>query len=134
MSAPTNKYHGIILFDGVCNLCSSSVQFIIKRDKHDYFRFVSLQSELGQEYIKDWKLTQDSIVLIEFGKVYVESTAALRIAGHLSGLYPLLRAGLILPKFLRDAVYKLIARNRYKWFGKQESCWVPSADLNKKFF
>lgn len=128
-----NNNHAIILFDGVCNLCNASVQLIIKRDKSDYFRFASLQSTIGQKYVTQFKLKQDSIVLIEGDIAYIESTAALRIARHLSGLYPMLIAFFVLPRFIRDFVYKIISRNRYKWFGRQHDCWLPNPELKKKF-
>lgn len=126
----------VILFDGVCNLCNSSVQFVIERDKKKQFRFASLQSDYGQEQQKKYGLLDknvDSIVLIENGKAYIKSTAALRIAKRLGGLYPLAYGFIIIPAFLRNIVYDFIARNRYKWFGKQESCWLPTPDLKSRF-
>lgn len=126
----------IILFDGVCNLCNGAVTFIIKRDKHDLFRYAALQSDIGNELTKkhDINTTEvDSIVLIEDGRAFTKSSAALRIARHLAGGYPLLYGLIILPKSIRDRVYNLIARNRYKWFGKKEHCLVPTPELKKKF-
>jgi len=126
----------IILFDGVCNLCNSSVQFIIKRDKKNQFLFASLQGRTGQEYLRKFNLPADtfnSFLLVEDDHYYTRSTSALRIARSLSGGWPLLYAFIIVPRFIRDAVYNLIAQNRYKWFGKQETCWVPTPDLKKKF-
>lgn len=126
----------LILFDGVCNLCNNSVQFIIKRDKKNRFLFASLQGRTGQEYLHRFGLpenTFNSFLLVEDGTCYTRSTAALRIARSLSGLWPLLYAGIVIPRFIRDAVYNLIARNRYKWFGKKEECWVPTPELKKKF-
>jgi len=126
----------IILFDGVCNLCNSSVQFIIKRDKKNQFLFASLQSRTGQEYLRKFNLPADtfnSFLLVEDDHYYTRSTSALRIARSLSGGWPLLYAFMIVPRFIRDAVYNLIAKNRYKWFGKREACWVPTPDLKKKF-
>ena len=126
----------IILFDGVCNLCNSSVQFIIKRDKKNQFLFASLQSRTGQEYLRKFNLPADtfnSFLLVEDDHYYTRSASALRIARSLSGGWPLLYAFIIVPRFIRDAVYNLIAKNRYKWFGKQEACRVPTPDLKKKF-
>ncbi len=127
----------IILFDGVCNLCNGAINFIIKRDKHKMFVYASLQSEIGQKLIAERNInTQeiDSILLIDPGIAYYhKSTAALQIAKHLRGGYPLLSAFLILPKFLRDWVYDIIARNRYKWFGKKDSCMIPTPELKALF-
>lgn len=128
----------IILFDGVCNLCNSAVAFIIKRDKNDMFRFASLQSDIGQRFIKELGIDTskvDSILLIEpkESKYYHKSTAALQIAKQLSGVFPILSVFLILPKFLRDWVYDIIAKNRYKWFGKKDSCLIPTPELRALF-
>ena len=126
----------IILFDGVCNLCNSSVQFVIRHDKHNQFMFGSFQGKAGQEYLKQFKLPFgdfNSFMLLEDDKLYTESTAALRVCKHLGGLWKLLYGFLIVPKFIRDGVYRFIARNRYKWFGKNETCWVPTPSLKEKF-
>lgn len=127
----------IILFDGVCNLCNGSVNFIIKRDKKDLFRYASLQSDIGQQLIKKHGIDTkqlDSILLIDSEtRYYYKSTAALNIARQLSGVYPLLSVFLILPRFLRDWIYDIIAKNRYRWFGKQESCMIPTPELKALF-
>ena len=128
--------HKIILFDGVCNLCNSSVTFIIKRDYKDRFRFAALQSEIGQLYIQKFDIDPvetDSIILVEADNYYAKSSAALRIAKHLSGGYPLLYGFMIVPKFIRNAVYDYIAKNRYKWYGKREQCMIPTPELKAKF-
>jgi predicted DCC family thiol-disulfide oxidoreductase YuxK len=130
------KIPPIILFDGVCNLCNGAVQFIIERDKKQHFRFASLQSKTGQEYQQKAGLAIDkidTILLVENGKIYQKSTAALRIARHLDGLWSILYIFIIVPPFIRNAVYDFIAKNRYKWFGKQDSCWMPTPDLKKLF-
>ena len=132
----TEKKHKIILFDGICNLCNSSVTFAIKRDKNDIFRFAALQSEIGMQLISKFKIDTsqtDSIILVEGNKYYEKSSAALHIAKHLSGGWPLLYGFIILPKFIRNAVYDFIAKNRYKWFGKKESCMIPTPELQAKF-
>ncbi len=127
----------IILFDGVCNLCNSSVQFVIKRDKKDLFRYAALQSEVGQQLVQERRIdtTQvDSIVLIEPGVAYyTKSDAALEIAQDLGGLWKLTVVFSWIPTSIRNAVYDFIARNRYKWFGKKESCMVPTPELQAKF-
>lgn len=132
-----NQKHPTVYFDGVCNLCNSSIQWIIKRDPKAHFRFAALQSDAGVELRKrissNGKIDLESVLLEEDGKVYDRSTAALRIARKLSGLWPLMYIFIIVPKFIRDAVYNFIGRNRYKWFGKQESCWVPTPDLKARF-
>ena len=131
-----NKTHKIILFDGVCNLCNGAVTYIIKRDKKNVFKFAALQSEIGQELTSKFNIDTskvDSIILIDGEKHYTKSSAALRIAKQLSGAYPLLFGFMVVPKFIRNAVYDYIAKNRYKWFGKKESCMIPTAELKSKF-
>ena len=126
----------IILFDGVCNLCTGSVNFVIKRDKKDVFRFASLQEAPGQKLTTQFNIDTsktDSIVLIENDKAYVKSTAALRAARYLPGGWPLLYGFMIVPKFIRNWVYDIIARNRYKWYGKKDSCMIPTPELKAKF-
>ena len=118
----------IILFDGVCNLCDAAVQYIIKNDKSDIFRFVSLQSELGQRIIKHigiHTVYRDSIVLYEPGiAYYYKSSAALEIAKNLQGIFTLATLFRFLPSGVRDLLYDYVAKNRYKWYGKKESCAV----------
>jgi predicted DCC family thiol-disulfide oxidoreductase YuxK len=128
--------HPVILFDGVCNLCNASVNFVIDRDPHAVFRFGALQSEEGRHLLAERGVDEewlDSIVLIEGDRVYTASDAALRIASRMPFPWSLLRVFRILPRPLRDAVYNWIARNRYRWFGKQESCRVPTPDLRARF-
>ena len=128
--------HSIILFDGVCNLCNGAVNFVIKRDPRNVFKFTPLQEKQGVLLLKkhaiDAKML-DSIVLIENGNVYIKSSAALRIAKKMSNLWPLFFALLIIPRFMRDGVYDFIAKNRYKWFGKKEQCMIPTPGLREKF-
>jgi predicted DCC family thiol-disulfide oxidoreductase YuxK len=132
---PLNKK--IILFDDVCNLCNSAVQFVIKHDKDDVFRFVPLQSKLGQdilEYIGIDSKNIDSIVLYEPGVAYYyKSDAALQIAKSLGGLFSLGIIFKIIPTRIRNQLYDYIARNRYKWYGKKESCMLPTPELKAKF-
>jgi predicted DCC family thiol-disulfide oxidoreductase YuxK len=132
---PQNKK--IILFDGVCNLCNSSVQYVIKRDKNDDFRFVALQSEKGQEILKHIGINTkhiDSIVLYIPGVAYYyKSSAALEIAKNLGGVFTLSTIFKMIPSRLRDFLYDYIAKNRYEWYGKQESCMMPTPDLKAKF-
>ena len=126
----------IIFFDGTCNLCNGAVQFIIKRDKNNLFRFSSLQSDFFRQISANFLLgdqRSDSILLLENGRFFDQSTAALRIAKNMSGMWPLLYGFTIIPTFIRNAIYRFIARHRYQWFGKRESCWVPTPELRSKF-
>ena len=128
--------HSIILFDGVCNLCNGAVNFVIKRDPGNVFKFAPLQEKQGALLLKTHAIgiqKLDSIVLIENEKVYIKSSAALRIARKMSNLWPLFFVLLIIPKFIRDGVYDFIAKNRYKWFGKKEQCMIPTLGLKEKF-
>jgi predicted DCC family thiol-disulfide oxidoreductase YuxK len=128
--------HSIILFDGVCNLCNGAVQFIIKRDNKNQFLFASLQSEEGKQILEDNNFPankSDSFLLVEDGKVYERSTAALRVLKNLSGLRSLLYGFIIVPKFIRDSVYNWIAKNRYQWFGRKDECMIPTPELKAKF-
>lgn len=127
----------ILFFDGVCNLCNGVVQFIIRNDKGAVFRFAALQSAAGRSLEEELKTEveqlPDSLVLLYKGKIYFKSDAALRVAGILGGRWSLLKAGYIFPKFIRDAVYDLVARKRYKWFGKRDECMVPTKELTARF-
>ncbi len=126
----------IILFDGVCNLCNSGVQFVLKRDRENQFLFASLQGRTGQEYLQKFHLPANdlnSFILVEGDLFYNRSTAALRVARLLGGLWLLFYGFMIIPRFIRDAVYNFIAKNRYRWFGKKEECWVPTPELKAKF-
>jgi predicted DCC family thiol-disulfide oxidoreductase YuxK len=127
----------IILFDGVCNLCNTSVQYVIKRDKNDIFRFLPLQSDLGQQIIKHIGIANqniDSIILYEPGKAYYyKSGAAIEVAKSLGGFLTYSTIFRIIPSALRDILYDFVARNRYKWYGKKESCMIPTPELKAKF-
>jgi predicted DCC family thiol-disulfide oxidoreductase YuxK len=128
--------HSIILFDGVCNLCNGAVNFVIKRDSGNVFKFASLQEKQGTLLLKKHAIDArklDSIVLIENDSVYTKSSAALRIARKLSKLWPLFFIFIIIPSFIRDGIYDFIAKNRYKWFGKKEQCMIPTPGLREKF-
>ena len=130
------KKNYIILFDGVCNLCNSSVLFVLKRDKTAIFSFVSLQSESAALLLKKYDYTNhklDSILYIEDGILYQQSTAALHISKHLSGIWKYCYYGIFIPKKIRDAIYRYIANHRYQWFGKEEQCAVPSKEYQHRF-
>lgn len=132
---PKNKK--LILFDGVCNLCNASVNYVIKHDKKDTFRFAALQSEVGKQIVKEYNidiLKTDSILLYsENNGIHYKSSAALKIAKQLGFPLNLLPIFLIIPAFIRNCVYDYVAKNRYKWYGKRESCMVPTTELQKKF-
>ena len=132
---PKNKK--IILFDGVCHLCNASVEFVIQHDKKDIFRFVTLQSNLGTAIIKHIGIDSkniDSIILYEPGVAYYyKSTAALEIAKDLSGLFHYASLFRIIPTFLRNPIYDYVANNRYKWYGKQDSCMIPKPEMENRF-
>ena len=126
----------IILFDGVCNLCDHTVRFILARDPHRRFRFASLQSAAAAPYLA--RLGPDlqnlsSMVLLADGQTYTKSDAALRIAAQLAPPWPVFRVFLLVPRPLRNWVYDLIARHRYRWFGKKSACLVPTAELQERF-
>ncbi len=135
--AKTGEHKKIILFDGVCNLCNGAVQFIIKHDKKDVFRFVALQSDLGIEicnYIGVDRTKIDSIILYNPGVAYYyKSSAVLEIGNELGGIYSLVFIFKILPERIRNYIYDYIAKNRYKWYGKKESCMIPTPELKAKF-
>ena len=136
MSNSNKGFSGVVLFDGVCNLCSNSVQFIIKRDPKARFKFASLQSAFGQTELRRFNLNPaqlHSIILVQGDKYLERSNAALEIARLLSGAWPICYAFKIVPRFLRDPVYNWIARNRYRWFGKKNECWLPTPDLRERF-
>lgn len=126
---------GIILFDGVCNYCNTMVNFALKRDKKDFLLFAPLQSDTGLALREKYGVAPsvDSFIYIEKEKAYLYSTAALKVSKHLSGGWPLMAAFFIVPAFIRDGVYKWIARNRYKWFGKKDTCMIPTPAVRAKF-
>lgn len=125
----------IILFDGICTFCNRSIQFIIHHDPHEHFQFASLQSDIGQSLLKRYSipLSEDSLVLIEQNSYYTQSTAALKITRYLNGLLPLLYVFIIIPRPIRNLVYRYIANNRYKWFGKQTACKIPTTEEKNHF-
>ena len=125
----------LIFFDGHCHLCCGSVQFILKRDPFGYFHFAPMDGPAANTVFSNWKTDSipDSIVLYEQGKFFARSTAALRVARKLTGGWPLLYVFMIIPTPIRDWVYNLIAKNRYKWFGRSESCWMPKPEWKERF-
>ena len=125
----------IVLFDGECNFCDASVQFIIKRDSKSYFQFAAQQSDIGEALKREYgvSMSLDSILVIDQHKVYNSSDAALHISKHLNGLWSYLRFLKVIPKPIREVVYKFIAKNRYAWFGKKDSCMIPSPEVRNRF-
>jgi predicted DCC family thiol-disulfide oxidoreductase YuxK len=124
----------VVFFDGMCNFCSSSVQFIIRHDKKKQFLFAPLQSELGQEAIKQFPgVAPDSVILYKDGKFYSKSDATLHIARILDGGWKMCYAGIILPRIIRNAMYNFMAYNRYRWWGKKDSCMIPAPEIRSRF-
>jgi predicted DCC family thiol-disulfide oxidoreductase YuxK len=136
LATPAHK-QPVLFFDGVCNLCNGLVQFVIRHDKKKQFLFASLQSAAGAAALDGLKKQSgevpDSVILFYKGKYYARSSAAIMLARLLRGPWQLLSAGYIIPRFIRDAAYNFIARNRYKWFGRQEACWLPAPELKERF-
>jgi predicted DCC family thiol-disulfide oxidoreductase YuxK len=131
-----NDQPSIILFDGVCNLCAWAVCFIIERDPQARFRFAPLQSDAGRQLLTKHALDRtclDSFVLIEAGKAHIESSAALRVSRHLSGAWPAFYLFILMPRALRDPIYRFIAQHRYRWFGSADSCLMPTPELRARF-
>ena len=126
----------ILLFDGVCNLCNGAVQFVIKYGSKDVLRFTALQSEVGQQILEHFDLPKEdifSVILLDNGKIYTRSSAALRMYKNMGGVWSLMYFFMIIPRPIRDAVYNFIAKNRYKWFGEKESCMIPTPELKSRF-
>jgi predicted DCC family thiol-disulfide oxidoreductase YuxK len=136
MGTPDPINNPVILFDGVCNLCNQSVQFVIRHDPRSNFRFAALQSDFGQSVLREHHLHDEellSVVLLTGTRVYERSRAALEIARRLNGLWPLMYVFVIVPPFIRDLVYDWIARNRYRWFGRRDECMIPTPELRARF-
>jgi predicted DCC family thiol-disulfide oxidoreductase YuxK len=131
----SNNLNRVVLFDGVCNFCNSSVQFIIKHDKSNSLQFTSLQSKIGQELLAKYAIPKevDSVIFIENNQAYLKSTAALKIANYFGGLWKLFQVFLIIPTFIRNFFYDIIAKNRYRWFGKKDACMLPSPEIRNRF-
>jgi len=137
MDIPGYNDKPILFFDGVCNLCNKWVQFVIRNDKKKQIVFASLQSKYGQEAQQELKQqtgsVPDSLVLYHNNKFYTKSSAALKTATLMGGAWPILAIGFILPGFIRNGIYDIVARNRYKWYGKRDECMVPSPGLKARF-
>lgn len=131
-----SETHPILLFDGVCNLCNGSVQFVIERDPNAKFRFAALQSDEGKQLLFYFDLPSHdlfSVILVEDAQIYTRSSAALRLLKNMDNWYRFFYVLIIFPKSIRDFFYKIIANNRYKWFGKKESCMLPTPELKSRF-
>ena len=132
----TGDLDEIVLFDGVCNLCSSSVLFVIRHEKKAFTRFASLQSTTGKSLLEKYKLSDkgiNSVVYISKNKAYIKSSAVLHLAKTMKGLYPALFVFIVIPAFIRNVVYDFMAKRRYNWFGKKEVCMVPDESLKGRF-
>ncbi|MBN3584473.1 DUF393 domain-containing protein [Algoriphagus aestuarii] len=131
-----SQKQSIIFFDGVCNLCNASIDFVIRHDTYDQFLVGALQDELSKSILSNYQVDPnylDSLVLLEKGKIYYRSTAALKIAKKITGFAPLLYPLILLPTFLRDPIYDWIGKNRYRWFGKKSTCRLPTKEERMKF-
>lgn len=133
---PEIKSYKIILFDGVCNFCNYWVNFAIKRDRKKKLKFTTLQGETAKQLLQKFHINPisiNSVVFIDKDKAYTQSSAAIRICKYLNGGWKLFYGFMIFPKFIRDFFYNIIARNRYKWYGKKESCMVPTPEVKERF-
>ncbi|NMO95789.1 thiol-disulfide oxidoreductase DCC family protein [Paenibacillus lemnae] len=135
-AAQPHEEYVIVLIDGVCHMCHGLTRFIIQRDPAGIFRFASQQSEIGQELLRQNGLPQElnnTVVVLEKNRYYTESAAALRISRHLPMPWSLWYGGILIPRFLRDALYQWIANNRYRWFGKDQECMIPTPEIRSRF-
>jgi predicted DCC family thiol-disulfide oxidoreductase YuxK len=126
----------VVLFDGVCNFCNATINFVIEHDRAGYFKFAPLQSKLGEQLMGEHDIDRtgtDSVILVEDGKAYTHSDAALRIARRLDGIWSWAYAFRVVPRFIRDAAYRLFARNRYRVFGRQDACMMPTREIRARF-
>ncbi|MGD8781490.1 MAG: thiol-disulfide oxidoreductase DCC family protein [Ignavibacteria bacterium] len=125
----------VIFFDGVCNLCNASINFIIKHDYKKVFRYAPLQSEISKKLLKSSSIVNgiDSVVLLKNNEIFIKSDAAFEILKEFRPFWKMLLVFKLLPKFIRDHLYDYIAKNRYKWFGKKEECMVPTRELKSLF-
>jgi predicted DCC family thiol-disulfide oxidoreductase YuxK len=128
--------HPVILFDGICNFCNSTINYVIRKDPRAVLKFATLQSDTAKKILAGDHLTAkglNSFVFVEKGKVFTRSTAALRVCRYMKGLWPLMYGFMIVPRFIRDGIYDWVAANRYKWFGKKEVCMVPTGSMRARF-
>ncbi|MFW6320344.1 MAG: thiol-disulfide oxidoreductase DCC family protein [Halohasta sp.] len=128
--------HPVLLFDGVCNLCNGTIQYLIPRDPAGKLRYAPLQSSIGETVREATGLSPDdleTVVLVDDGKAYTKSDAAIRVGEHLGGVYRLLSLGRLVPRGLRNRIYDLVAENRYDWFGRKDQCMVPDEDVSDRF-
>lgn len=126
----------VVLFDGVCNFCNATINFVIEHDRAGYFKFAPLQSEIGERSMAEHgidRIETDSVILVEDGKAYTHSDAALRIARRLDGIWSWAYAFRVVPRFIRDAAYRIFAKNRYRLFGRRDACMMPTPDVRARF-
>ncbi|MFN0279938.1 MAG: thiol-disulfide oxidoreductase DCC family protein [Pyrinomonadaceae bacterium] len=125
----------IVLFDGVCNYCNAMVNFTIRHDPEKKYKFATLQSDIGKKLLDEHAISKDidSVILLEDGRAFTHSTAGLRIARNLGGIYSLSYAFIIIPAFIRDWAYKLFAKYRYRLFGRTDACMIPTQDVKERF-
>jgi predicted DCC family thiol-disulfide oxidoreductase YuxK len=124
----------IVFFDGVCNLCQGSVRYLIKQDKKGVLKFASLQGKYAKDFVDQTEIqSMQSILFFDGKNLYKKSTAVLKLSSLLGGWHQLLLLGYIMPRFLRDGLYNIVANNRYRWFGKKDQCMLPSKGLENRF-
>ena len=126
----------VVLFDGVCNFCNATINFVIEHDRAGYFKFAPLQSETGERLMAEHgidRVESDSVILVDDGRAYTHSDAALRIARRLDGMWSWAYAFRIVPRIIRDAAYRLFAKNRYRLFGRQDACMMPTPEIRARF-
>ncbi|MBN2426425.1 MAG: thiol-disulfide oxidoreductase DCC family protein [Calditrichaceae bacterium] len=126
----------VVIFDGICNLCSGFMRFVYKRDKNERFKFAWIQSEQGKALLRRYGISKDkidTIIYIDHNRVYTKSTAFLRIVKYLNYPWPLLQAGYLIPVYFRDKLYDWVAQNRYRWFGKKDSCIITNGEIGDRF-
>ncbi len=131
-----SRSQSIVFFDGICNLCNASIDFIIKRDFKNQFLVGALQDDFSKEILSGHQVRQDyldSLVLLDDDRIFYKSTAALKISRELSGLWPIFYPLIFLPKWIRDPIYDFIGKNRYRWFGKKNTCRIPTPEEKAKF-
>ena len=130
------KDQPIILFDGVCNFCNGAVNFVIRKDKRSVIKFTPIQSVQGQQLLNQYGFPPShlsSFIFIKNGNAYTQSTAALQVCKSIGGVWRLLYGFIIVPKFIRDGIYNLVAKNRYKWFGRKDQCMIPTPEVRQRF-
>lgn len=135
MNNPENLNKAILLYDGECSFCNGAVQWIIARDPRQHVYFASQQGELGQALKAKYKISDelDSLVLIDEGKAYIYSSAVIRVSKYLHSAWPMLQIFALIPPFVRNSLYRYVAKHRYRWFGQQQACLLPTPEIRARY-